>query len=90
MQAERLDKQLHLVHLNLGIYYQESKQTDLAVKEFQEAVRTSPDSYDAHYRLARTYKQMGRTADADKEFAIVQRLHEKKDGEPLMRISGPR
>lgn len=88
-RAETLDNNLHVVHQDLGIYYQEQSQLDLALHEFQEAVRTAPDNYDAHYRLARIYKQMGQTANAEKEFAIVQKLHRKKDEEPLMRISGP-
>jgi tetratricopeptide (TPR) repeat protein len=88
-QADALDRNLHVVHQDLGLYYQEAEQLDLALRQFQEAVRTAPDNYDAHYRLARLYRQLGRTADAQKEFVFVQKLHEKKDEEPLMRISGP-
>lgn len=89
-KAESIDPQLHLVHQDLGVYYQDAKQPGLALKEFQEAVRTAPDNYDAHYRLARLYRQLGRTADADREFAIVQKLHQKNDEAPLMRLSGPK
>ena len=89
-QAESLDNNLHVVHQDLGIHYQDAKQPELALKEFQEAVRTAPENYDAHYRLARIYRQLGQTAEAEREFAIVQKLHEKKDAEPLMKISGPR
>ncbi len=88
-KAEALNNNLHVVHQDLGIYYQSEKQLDQAVKEFQEAVRTSPANYDAHYRLARIYQQLGRKQDAAKEFATVQKLHEQKKEEPLMRISGP-
>lgn len=88
-KAESLDSKLHVVHQDLGIYYENSKQFDSAVEEFQEAVRTDPDNYDAHYRLARLYQQVGRPADAEKEFAVVRKLHQKKDEEPLMKISGP-
>jgi hypothetical protein len=35
------------------------------------------------------YSELGRTKEADAEFAIVKKLHEKKDEEPLMKISGP-
>jgi len=89
-KAEGLDGSLHLVHQDLGIYYQDSKQTDLAVREFLAAVKSAPENYDSHYRLGRIYKLAGRSAEAEREFAIVQRLHEEKDAEPLMRISGPR
>jgi len=88
-QANALNPNLHVVHQDLGTYYQDAKQFTSAVKEFRESVRTAPDNYDAHYRLARTYRQMGLTAEANKEFAIVQKLHAGKDEEPLMRISGP-
>lgn len=88
-KAESIDKSLHVVHQDLGIYYQDAKQLGPAVKEFQEAVRTAPDNYDAHYRLARIYRQAGRKEEAEKEFVIVQKLHQKKNDEPLMRISGP-
>ncbi len=89
-KAEGLNTSLHVVHQDLGILYQGSKQTDLALKEFQEAVRTSPANYDAHYRLARIYQQLGRRTEAANEFSIVQRLHAQQREEPLMRISGPR
>lgn len=88
-KAEDLDPALHVVHQDLGIYYQDANQLPLAVDEFQAAVKTAPDNYDSHYRLARIYKQMGRAADSEREFRIVQKLHEKKDADPLMRISGP-
>ena len=89
-QADSYDASLHVVHQDLGIYYQEENQLTLAVTEFQAAVRTAPENYDAHYRLARIYKQMSRLTEAEKEFAIVRRLHQQKQEEPLMRISGPR
>jgi Tfp pilus assembly protein PilF len=89
-KAEQLNGRLHLVHHDLGVYYLGRKQIALAVKEFQEAISTSPDNYDAHYRLARIYQQEGRAAEAAKEFAIVHQLQEQKNEEPLMRISGPR
>lgn len=88
-RAEQLNNNLHIVHQDLGIYYQDQKKNDFALKEFQEAVRTAPDNYDAHYRLARIYKELGRSAEAEKEFATVQQLHRRRDEEPLMRISGP-
>ena len=84
-----LKKGSHLAHLDLGILYQQEKRNELAVGEFREAIRADAGSYDAHYRLARLLRELGQTADAEKEFAIVAKLHEKKREEPLLKISGP-
>ena len=73
-----------------AFYISRTNATQQAVNEFREAIRIDPSNYDAHYRLARLLKEIGRKAEADKEFAIVQKLHEKKTEEPLLRISGPR
>ncbi len=70
--------------------YADEKQNEKAVAEFRVAIQTDPSSYDAHYRLARLYRELGRTAEADREFATVQKLHQQKTEEPLMKISGPR
>jgi tetratricopeptide (TPR) repeat protein len=68
--------------------YAERKNYDAAIAEFRKAIRIDANSFDAHYRLARLYRELGRTAEANAEFAVVQKLHEKKTEEPLMRVSG--
>ncbi len=88
-RAEALNNGLHVVHVDLGRHYQDAKELDLAMREFLDAVRVEPGNYDAHYRLARIYQELGRQAAAEKEFAIVSKLHEQKREEPLMQISGP-
>ena len=77
-KAVGLDKGLHLAHLDLGILYQADKRDDAAVAEFRAAIRADAGSYDAHYHLARLLKQTGHQAEAEKEFATVSKLHEKK------------
>jgi tetratricopeptide (TPR) repeat protein len=89
-KALELQKDLHLAHLDMGMIYQQDKRKELAVAEFHEAIRTDANNYDAHYRLARLLKEMGRKAEADSEFAIVQKLHDKKTDDLLVEISGPR
>jgi tetratricopeptide (TPR) repeat protein len=88
-KALELQKDLHLAHLDMGMIYQQDKRNELAVAEFREAIRTDAGNYDAHYRLARLLKEMGRKAEADSEFAIVQKLHDKKTDDLLVEISGP-
>ena len=85
----QLRSDLHVAHVDLGILEAEGKRYEAAIAEFRQAIKIDPTGFDAHYRLARLYRQLGRTADAEAEFAIVQKLHEKKTEEPLMKISGP-
>jgi tetratricopeptide (TPR) repeat protein len=87
--AIQLRSDLHVAHVDLGILNADSRQYEAAVTQFREAINSDPKNFDAHYRLARVYRELGRTAEADAEFAIVQKLHEKKTEEPLMKISGP-
>ncbi len=84
-----LRNDLHVPHEDLAILYAESKHYDAAIAEFREAIRTDPTNFDSHYRLARLYRELGRRADADAEFAIVQKLHQKKTEDSLMKVSGP-
>jgi len=87
--ALRLRSDLHVAHVDLAIYYADHTQYDAAVTEFRRAIDADPSRYDAHYRLARLYRKLGRMAEADLEFEAVRKLHEPKTEEPLMRISGP-
>jgi hypothetical protein len=43
----------------------------------EESVRLNPDVAVAHYRLARVYDRLGRTADAAEQRAIHSRLTQK-------------
>jgi len=89
-KAVEEQKGQRLAHLDMGMIYQLDKRKEQAVAEFREAIRCDASDYDAHYRLARLLKEMGRKAEADSEFAIVQKLHDKKTDELLVEISGPR
>jgi len=87
--AIQLRFDLHVAHVDLGILDADSRHYEAAVTAFRQAINIDPKNFDAHYRLARVYRELGRTAEAEAEFAIVQKLHEKKTEEPLMKISGP-
>jgi Flp pilus assembly protein TadD len=45
------------------------------VTAFQTAVSLAPNRADAHYQLALALRKLGRTAEANREFAIVERLN---------------
>ena len=46
-----------------------------AVESFQRAVALAPERSDAHYQLGLALRKVGRTDEANREFAIVERLN---------------
>lgn len=83
------DKHLVIAHVDLGTIYADKKNAAAAIEQLREAVTEDPKRYDAHYKLARLYRELGRTQQADAEFAIVAKLHEEQKPGPLMKVSGP-
>jgi Flp pilus assembly protein TadD len=69
----------------------QQQQYAAAAKAFQTAVKLEPDKPDAHYRLARAYKELGNKAEALKEFARTRELQQKQDAAaaalPLSEVS---
>ena len=78
-----------MAHVDLGTIYAEQKNTEAAIEQFRTAIKYDAKRYDAHYKLARAYRELGRTQEADAEFAVVEKLHDEQKPGPLMRISGP-
>jgi len=66
-------------HLRLGMVYESEKRYPLAVAELREAIRFKPDLAAPHYRLASVYREMGRKADSETEFAKVRRIKAASD-----------
>jgi tetratricopeptide (TPR) repeat protein len=87
--ARELRPDMRIAHFDLAILHAGDKQYDAAVEEYRRAIQIDPSSYDAHYRLGRLYNQLGRSAEAEKEFKIVQALEQNRHEELLMKISGP-
>ena len=88
-QALQGDDKLAMARVDLGTIYSEKKNVNGAIEQFQAAIKNDPKRYDAHYKLARLYRELGRTAEADAEFAIVTKLHGEQKAGPLMKVSGP-
>jgi len=82
-------KDLHIAYLDLGILYANQKQYRRAVSMLKEAIRLDPTRPEAHYRLAQTYRSMGRNQDMEAELKQVKQLHNKSNEEFLHKISGP-
>ncbi len=76
-------------YVDLGSIYASQKLLPEAVEALRAAIRIDAGSYDAHYHLARVYRQLGRGDEADREFATVRTLHEQRSAEPLLKINAP-
>lgn len=65
------------IRYNLALVYDLQGNREEAIKGYKETIRTYPLSsaaWKAHGKLARIYKQMGKTEDAKKEIAESLRL----------------
>jgi tetratricopeptide (TPR) repeat protein len=73
-RAVELDPKFADAHYELGLMYDDEKQVDKAVHEFEIAVRLRPDLSKAHYRLARLYQKQGKSDLAEKELHAFEAL----------------
>jgi Tfp pilus assembly protein PilF len=48
------------------------------LKELEQAVRQDPRNAQAHYALMLAYRDLGRSEEAQKEFAVFQGLEKEK------------
>jgi tetratricopeptide (TPR) repeat protein len=75
----RISPGMELPHLDLGILYADAGRRDDAVRELKVAARISPNDVTVHWRLARLYHAMGKTAEADTEFQKTRSLTKATD-----------
>ena len=75
-----------LIHLDLGIVYQEAGDNDHAIRELKETVRMEPDNLNAHFRLAQIYRATGKKDEAKAEFTKARSLNQKTDAAVFKRI----
>lgn len=78
-EAVRRDKSLGTSWYGLAKVYRDQKRLGDAIKALEEAAAIGPNSVSVHYLRAQLYKQMGREAEAEKEWATVRRLKENED-----------
>jgi tetratricopeptide (TPR) repeat protein len=86
-QAVQATPAVRIAHLDLGAALAEQKQYQDAVEPLQRAVQLDPSRPDAHYRLGRVYRALGKTAAAEQEFKKVQELHRKADEDVASKMS---
>lgn len=86
-KAVRLKSDLQIAYLDIGAILANQKKNSEALAALQRAEKLDPSQPEAHYRMAKIYRQMGNAAAADKEFAKVRELHEKVAGDIVHQMS---
>src|SRR3984885_7926468 len=79
LEAVRIDPQMKLAHLDLGILYSDAGRRDDAFRELREAAALSPDDVDVHWRLGRLYQAAGMKDEAKAEFDKTRSLQKAAD-----------
>ncbi|HYR76463.1 MAG TPA: tetratricopeptide repeat protein [Pyrinomonadaceae bacterium] len=74
-RATSLEAKSFEAHWALGRALNLAERFTDAVESLQTAVALAPDRPDAHYQLGLALKRLGRAAEANREFAIVDRLN---------------
>ena len=69
-----LDDSLADAHMQLGSLYADQHKYAKSIPEYQRALALDPSLSDAHYRLGTDLVHVGQKDDAQKEFAIYQKL----------------
>ena len=65
-------------HALLGKIQLRDGELEAAAASFEKAIKSRPGLVQAHLQLAQTYRRLGRTNEAQREFAIVRDLNEKE------------
>lgn len=81
----RNDPNIAMQHLDLGIVYADEGRKEDALSQFQIAIKLSPKNVNAHYRLARLYRSMGKIGEAKIEFNKASSLNRAED-EHLLKV----
>lgn len=78
-KAIRIDPKIEIAHLDLGILYSNADRRDDALRELKMAEQLNPTDQTVHWRLARFYKAMGKTQEANAEFEKTRKLQKASD-----------
>lgn len=88
LESVALQDVLWIAHFDLGKMETNEKHYESARKQFQRAIELEPNRPEAHYRMAQVYQALGETSEAHKELQIVTRLHEVKNEDLILKVSG--
>lgn len=78
-RAIRIDPKIEIAHLDLGILYSNADRRDDALRELKMAEQLNPTDQTVHWRLARFYRAMGKTQEANAEFEKTRNLQKASD-----------
>jgi len=88
-RAEQSAPELFLAHLDLGILFANANRQQDALRELNLAAKLRPDDVNAHWRLGRLYRSMGKTDMAKAEFNKASSITKAADDALIDKISGP-
>jgi tetratricopeptide (TPR) repeat protein len=89
-KVEQIAPALFLAHLDLGILFTEAGRQQDALRELNAAAKLKPDDVNAHWRLGRLYRSMGKADLAKSEFDKASSITKAADDALIDKISGPR
>jgi tetratricopeptide (TPR) repeat protein len=85
-KAMRLNPQLELPYLDLGILDAAAGRKESALRDFKAALQRNPEDVQIHWRMARLYQSMGRREEAKAEFAKTKSLNKAADQSVLTKM----
>lgn len=85
--ATRLRSDIRVAEYDLGVLLQKDGDHAGAIAHFERAVALARDRADAHYRLAISYRALGREQDAAAQLALVKTLHDRKLDETIYKVA---
>jgi tetratricopeptide (TPR) repeat protein len=83
----KLNSDISLVHLDLGIVYTDTGRNEDALRELMLAAKLAPDDTNVHWRLARLYQAMGKKDQSKAEFAKTSSLHKSINDDLLNKMN---
>jgi tetratricopeptide (TPR) repeat protein len=76
--AVTLDPHYAEAHRQLGIFYADGRNFGLAIAEYEQALKSSPQSASTHYRLGQALARSGQAERAKNEFALFEHLRQNE------------
>jgi tetratricopeptide (TPR) repeat protein len=83
----KLNSDISLAHLDLGIVYTDTGRNEDALRELMLAAKLAPDDTNVHWRLARLYQAMGKKDESKAEFAKTSSLHKSINDDLLNKMN---
>jgi tetratricopeptide (TPR) repeat protein len=74
LKSIALDDSLAEAHVQLGNLYADRHNYDKSIPQYERALQLDANLADAHYRLGTDYVHVGQKENAQKEFAVYQKL----------------